>query len=397
MFQLNGEDVICREKDGDRLRILDASGSRAFDVSLGDHQDEKRIQSRLNEFFSRPIDPKHEPFVTIQVDAQLDSVHREEIRKCIVVLFDLLKSNTRLNVTFHFRQPSPDWSETISSIEKLNEALSNNLQASIRLSGEFDELDEGTMDEMFRLGVQLRYATGYGAAGPSVDSIVVKKSAIARLSEFGYQVPMVIYAGHGNLKKIEQSIAEMLLVNHYGGFSVPLVSRHPSYEFSESDPGLPDTRDYCELLVRLYKKYSHFDAGLAPVSELAMLAKHGGRNRALDLPTILPIHLNTAGVVGIYRQTPSRSLPWKNVSEIAECDEAALPNLRQDLRQFLKNSFDWSRNSYCGECQWRGICGGIDHFGDSNGLPNDVYDVMCDHRMLLLEHFVSERIADFQL
>lgn len=395
--QVNGENVVCCEKEGDCLRVLDAVGATACDVHVTGHEDESRIQSKLSEIFSRPIDPRREPTVTVQIDAQFDLLLQDHIRRCIYILSELFKSNTRLSVTFHFRRPPEDWSETTTSIERLREALQNNRQFTIRLSGPFDELDDQNLESMFRLGVQLRYVTGFANPDTHADSIVVNKAAITKITEFGFQVPMAFYVSRENIERIEESITEWLSVSHYGGFSIPLISNHPSYTFSKFDPPLPNAREYCQLLVRLYKKFSHFDMTLAPISELAFLAKRGGQNRALDLPTILPIHLNSAGTVGFYRQSPSQSIPWKTANEIAKLDQTALPALRQELRQFIKVVFDWERNSYCRECRWRGMCGGLDHFRKSNPLSGDVYDVMCNHRMLFLEHFVNERSADFTL
>jgi hypothetical protein len=198
------------------------------------------------------------------------------------------------------------------------------------------------------------------------------------------------YVHAGNLTEFEERIPDLLLESFSSGFSLPLVSANPYYQFAPGFPALPEASQYCQLLVRNYKQYPYYDDVLSPLNGLALLIKEGGWQYDLNVPTAVQAVVDAEGRVGLYRQSPALALPWTSVSELAA---VPLAEMRGRFLQFVADDWQWDKNPYCRGCHWRHVCGGLDAFGASPASTAEL-DTICGHRKLFLEHFAVIRAAD---
>lgn len=388
--QVNGKRVICCKSQDGGLRVLDACGVTACDVMLTDSDNHASLEEKLAPLFIRPVDPKREPPITLFIEVSLESLRLNVVRHSLGVLSGLFDSGSSVHITFHFVDDLADWDEVCALLRELRSNLSNSHRVVIRLSGPFGEITDQSMDDLYGLGIGLRYTVGFPVSR-TAESVPVNNTVVNRLAEFGFRVPITMYVHSANIHVIESFINEMLTLSYYSGFSLPLASSSIFYSFQNGDPPLPDAGKYCELLVRAYKQHSNFDDDLTPLNELAALAKRGGWNRAADLPAIVKLYLDSGGAVKVYRQLPSESICWKESDDLCSASAA---ELRKDLQRFFRDTFSWSKNLFCGDCCWRDVCGGVDQFTGASIRTQDALATLCNHRMLFLEHFALGRTPD---
>jgi hypothetical protein len=184
---------------------------------------------------------------------------------------------------------------------------------------------------------------------------------------------------------------EVLEANRCSGFWFPLACHSPYYGLGRAQPDLPSEVAYAELIARVYQQYPHYDEEFFPVNELARLSNSGAWNLAQNLPLRVQLLLGFGIGVRVFRQIPALSRIWRE-----HADLGALPpeQLLPDLMRFIRTQYEWSRNTFCGRCEWRYLCGGLDPASGNEQLRPGMLEVACEYRKLFLETFVCQIAND---
>jgi hypothetical protein len=370
------------------LRILEKSARVVCDVLPNGSADEEQIIKQVDSFLSKTWDSDRQPPIWLSIHLFHEAIALDGVCRALVALAEFLGPITKTKIIIHLDQTSADWSAIQSLAKSLRETLSRSREiVGIELIAPFGEFHAAEMEALFDLGVRIRFAAGWTKGCPSDQPLLVNAGVLRGFSELGFRTPIEWYVHADNIQTFEEQIPNLLLENYSSGFSLPLVSQNPYYQFGPGFPALPDALDYCQLLARTYKRYPYYDDVFLPLIDLALLIREGGWHSKLNISTAVNFFLDAEGRVGLYRQSPALALAWTTVSEVAA---TSLDVLRNRFLEFTGKAWQWEKVPYCRECGWRYACGGL----DAAALSRKDLDTMCGHRKLFLEHFATLRAPD---
>ena len=367
------------------LRILEKSARVACDVVP--NADEEQTVKRVNSLLSTAWDSDCQPPIWLSIHLLCEATALDGIGRALVTLAEFL-GPAKSKIIIHFDQASADWSAVYALAKTLRETFDRSREiVGIELIAPFGEFHPAEMEVFFDAGVRIRFAAGW-TKGCTPDQLTpIDAGVLRRFSELGFRTPIEWYVHAGNVQAFDEQIPQLLIENYASGFSLPLVSQNPYYQFGPGFPELPDAVDYCQLLARSYKQYPYYDDVLSPLTGLSLLVRQGGWHSKLNISTGINLILDAEGRVGLYRQSPALAQTWTTISEVATTPSDIL---RNRFLEFAGNVWRWEKVPYCNKCSWRYICGGL----DASVLPAKEMDTMCGHRKLFLEHFAMLRAPD---
>jgi hypothetical protein len=382
------EPVFLSVRESEILRVLEKSARVVCNVVPNGAVDEEQIIKQVDSFLSKAWDSDRQPPVWLSIHLFHEALVLDGICRALVTLAEFL-GPTKTKIIIHLAQPSADWSAIQALAKSLRETFDRSREiAGIELIAPFGEFHSAEMEALFNVGVRVRFAAGWTKGCPPDQFSPVNAGVLRSFSELGFRTPIEWYVHTGNMQAFEEQIPQLLIDNYASGFSLPLVSQNPYYQFGSGFPELPDAVDYCQLLARSYKQYPYYDDVFSPLTDLSLLVKEGGWHSKMNISTGINFILDAEGRVGLYRQSPALAKTWTNVSEVAT---TSLDILRNRFLEFTGNVWQWEKVPYCHECGWRYICGGL----DASALPDKDMDTMCGHRKLFLEHFALLRAPDY--
>ena len=336
---------------------------------------------------SKAWDSDRQPPIGLSIHLLHEAIALDGICPALIALAEFLGLAARTQIVIHLDQPFADWSVIQSLAKSMRASSGRAKEAYIELIAPFGEFREAEMESLFNVGVRVRFVAGWTKGCPPDQPLLVNAGVLRSFSELGFRAPIEWYVHADNMQTFEEQIPNLLVENYSSGFSLPLVSQNPYYQFGPGFPALPDALDYCQLLARTYKRYPYYDDVFSPLTDLALLIREGGWHSKLNISTAVNFFLDAEGRVGLYRQSPALALAWTTVSEVAA---TSLDVLRNRFLEFTGKAWQWEKVPYCRECGWRYACGGL----DAAALSRKDLDTMCGHRKLFLEHFATLRAPD---
>lgn len=378
-------EAVVLAGSGGSLRVLAKSGRVAFDLPLRGGEDEETIAKQIEELLSNSTISRPERPIRLCLIVQSEALGLNDTYRALATLVGFLGPQAVAEVLLCFSGPATEWRRALPKIRVLREVVGGNV--GIRVTGSFGPVSEDEMELLFALGVGITFEAGCSWLHGGVD---LDLEVLRVFATFGFRVPVAWHVHESNIAEIEDKLDGVLASSCCSGFSLPLVSTSPFYRFDEGFPPLPDAAQYCQLLVRSYKRYPHYDDFFFPVNELALLIGNGGRHDGFDAPSFVRVLVGGDGQIGLYRQTPALASAWSNVSEVVRCRE---DELRHSFWRLVSGEWPWANHSYCRECVWRRICGGLEPPVCDDMATREV-DSMCWYRKLFLEHFALARHSD---
>ena len=375
--ELHETDGVVAEWDGHSV-VLDRSCRRAGMLPGEGSGTGERVAAFLAGASDQACNPRLQ--VDVLAEAMLESVDEEAIRRVVLAFAPRWKTT----VVVHFPSPSDVDEAFVRRAASLVRGAAGRRAPWLILSGPFAVPDETTMEALFQERAEVRVAHGWWGGCAEPDYTRVHAEALRALGRYGLIAPADWYVHLLNAQAVSAAIASCLRSNYYSGFSVRLHMQHPSWTPAREAPPLPDAQTYVELLVGLYEAHPHYDALFAPLNEIALGCAEGNWDAANSVAGRLHFLFRGDGAIRCYRQVPFLA------RKLAPC-EGLLGLLDEEVVRSLvavcRDAFDWSKDAYCGKCQWRHVCGGVD-FTDCRALQ----DAVCAYRKLFVEGFTLRRL-----
>lgn len=339
------------------------------------------------------------PRVTPSVSVHLTEAawRRAASRTALARLARVLVAQCPVRIVIHLTHVDIDWDECLRELLRLRkEALPNANLGRVCIEAPFSALDENAKQGLFQLGVELRYLAGWWPGCPESNYSRVDRASLFDLASFGFYVPVIWYVHSANVDELDSAVEKGLNANLNSGFALPLVSASPYFQL-ENAPAIPNAERYAELLARHYQRHRNYDQSFEPISELAKLIGKGGWNNVVGLPAFPRILFTAEDKINLYRHIPSFSRPWLPVAAVSQMQEAELV---ESFVSSHRTQFDWERNAFCGTCDWRHVCGGMDVPAVDVGRPEAIANVLhvhCEHRKIFLEAFARMKVSQLPI
>lgn len=371
---------------GDRIRVLDKASLAACDVVSPFTGGQGTIE-RIRSFVSTSLGVRALPRISISVNVIASALGIDGLSRALANVCNCLGRAGSGAIDIHFPSREQNIELLVDVVRQVRRQLARSREVPINVLGPLNAINQADMQSMFDAGIRVRFVGGWSPEVPHHSQHDVDRDILRAYAEFGFRTIIRWYVTANNVGSCEHLFESLLPVSYCSGFQLPLVSVSPFYRFSEGFPPLPTAQDYCKLLVRAYKKYSHYDDVFSPLSELAALAKHGGWHKELNIATVVHLTVDDCGIVSAYRQAPSLSVPWATIDEVISKSPT---QVLSSLVDFITFHFSWNSNSYCLPCDWKHVCGGLDGF-HPNSLQKCELDCLCQYRKLFLQHFACLR------
>lgn len=254
---------------------------------------------------------------------------------------------TRLII--HFSDPETDL------VEGLNHFVGPDTRCTAEFLGPLPNLDEDDVAHLISRGVSVRQTAGWPLNNvPDLDRI-------SQVSELGLRVPVVWYVHRENIAQVLESANTMLFTNYNAGVAFEPICAHPQFTLDAID-FVPSAEDYSEMLIDAYKQFRHYDDVFEPLRSLIRNLQYGGWNRELGHGLPIRIRIDGSGELYEYRQ-----LPWRSSTDVEVPHDAGLQLAEP-----------------CHACRWKATCGGCEQ------TDPQLFDLICEYRMLYLEFFVRK-------
>lgn len=378
--------ILIHSKKSGQLRVLEKSGRIACDIAAECALDEDDVQSQIGALVSKALDSGQEPHVRLVIQLVHQATERDGICKAVSNLCNMLGPEFQPIIQLHFDSDVENWGNIKKMIKKLRESSARPNETHIELLAPLATYPQEQAEALFELGLRLRFVSGWTRSCPSNPPLAIQIKAMRQFSEIGFRIPVEWYVHAGNMADFEEQIPELLANNYCSGFSLPLVSENPYYQFKMDSPEMPEAMEYCQFLVRNYRLYPFYDDVFSPLNILALRIRDGGWNSKLGLPAELRTLIDEQGVIGLHHQCGALARQWATAADVAA---TPLDVLERQFRQFASNAWQWEKNPFCAGCSWRHVCGGIDAM-DGESSKKDLA-TRCAHRKLFLEHFSELR------
>jgi hypothetical protein len=387
------EPVLLQANGNTPARIMEKSARAVCGIPTNDEADEDKIAADLENVLAEAWNSESQTFTRLSVHLPQEALGVTDLDRTLANLATFLGDQSTTQIRVYLDQAYNDWPAIRALTKSLRERADAKKTAGVRLLvvAPFTSIPQAEMEALFESGVRIRFAAGWAKDCPSDRTPVIDTDALQSFSKFGFRAAIEWYVHVNNMEAFEEQIPDLLVQNHFSGFSMPLVSENPYWAPGTGCPSLPDALDYCQLLARIYKQYPYYDDVFSPLTGLALLVKGGGWHSQMGIPVTADFLVDANGGIGLYRQTPALAQPWNTVSNVAA---ASADDLRTVFLEFAKNAWNWEKLGYCHGCRWRHVCGGIDMPKNQCLLEKDL-DVMCGHLKLFLEHFASLRATDW--
>jgi hypothetical protein len=382
--------LVVPLKEHGGFRIFETYARAVCDVLPENLSDEDQAFEKIQSVTSAAFDTEQQRPVRLSIHLRHEALALPDIDCVLAALASILAPHMRPRILLHVGEPWVDWDRIHSLFKSLREKIISYGYLQIHLLGPFGELAESEMAKMFDLMVQVRYTAGWGRECPREHVPAINYAVLRSLSRFGFATPVEWYVHSGNTQAFEEQLPGILQANQYSGFSLPLISANPYFRFASECPALPDALEYCGLLTRHYSRYRHYDEVFAPLNSLSLLIGEGARNSNFNVHSQVQMIVDEVGIVKVFRHSPALGAEWISVNEILSMKDGALGRC---FLEFMASAQQREWASYCGECRWRFICGGLD-LPSPIALSDANMDTLCGHRKLFLGHFANLRGPD---
>lgn len=385
---------ICIEQDADADRgitLLEKNGRFKFKLQNGNAIQSQQLSPTLNRELQRLALANFQPMTKVTIRVLHEALGLPGLQSALVNIYRCFGRTARCRAVIHSDTPITNWMENRNLVSYLRNNFTEHKRFGLQIVAPSFEVSEDELEEMFALGVAIRIASGWVRQSDGCHAPDIDLGAVRKLAERGFRSVVDWYVHGNNIHTLQQNAESILEAGMYSGFSLPLVSESPYYEFRAGFPDLPSAHDYCQLLVAFYQKYPHFDEVMAPLSELALNVGQGGWNTEFHCHSRINIFVKESGEIGFYRHSPALGQAWTSVDLAASLSN---DELRKSLFDFVKETSEWERYAYCRDCRWRWICGGIGVESQSS-LAEKHLDAMCMYRKVFIEYFAGERPVNF--
>ena len=259
----------------------------------------------------------------------------------------------------------------------------------ISVIGVFGTIEDVTKTFLFDNRVHLQAVNGWWPGCAVEDHTLVREEEARNLAEFGFESPALWNVHAGNVDHLPELVDSSLVANCYAGFSVLPFAQSPLYT-GLGGPGSVTSDEYLNLLVQLYEDHPRYDRLFAPLNELAGNCVVGGWDERKDQPTRIKLLFRSDDQARVYRQVPFLSHLWEASTTL---EVTALGQIRASLIELHRRVYSLIVHPLCASCEWRTLCGGVDHTWQERGepAPAGLMAMVCDHRRLFLEAFVLQR------
>lgn len=374
------------------IRFFDRSLNIVCDVRPSEELSAESIINQAKSFLEVPPPSVNDPLRFI-IHLPFELVQNTTVAESLLKLSNLFSGKQFSHLMIHSPSSPRNWGKVREMIKYLREKSENPRSCHIECIAPFSSFDEKEMEELFNLGMRIRYAAGWLGESPSSALSQIQRNVLGQLSQMGFRCPIEWYVHGENISKVELLLPDLLYENYSSGFSLPLVSENPFYRFETGFPTLPDASDYAELLVRCYQKYHCYDSVIAPLAELAMQTRVGAWHKELNLPRTIRLNIDRAGNVGYFLQSPSLAKNWTTTETLAT---SSLKELKNNLVEMVTAMLKRKSHPECRECSWEMLCGGLDET-NATECGNFQKETLCLYRKLFIKHFVSMRAAHLRI
>jgi hypothetical protein len=229
-------------------------------------------------------------------------------------------------------------------------------RCSVEFVGPLPDLDEEDVAHLIARGASVMQSAGWPiGAEPDLERI-------QRICELGLRVPVVWYVHRDNIGGLAAAADEILQAAYHSGVAFEPVCAHP--QFTENDlEYVPAVDDYIDFLVEAYRRFRHFDDVFEPLRSLVHILRQGGWDPQAGRALPVRIRIDEGGDCREFRQ-----LPWSRAPHRPEWQPEGAAAVSE----------------ICGSCRWLPICGGCE------AASPDVFELVCEYRMLYLEFFLRE-------
>jgi sulfatase maturation enzyme AslB (radical SAM superfamily) len=297
----------------------------------------------------------------------------------------------RATVEVHFSDPLTVSEAFLDRVGALAQDLPDTKNLTLVLSGPFEVPDEAVMEALFRGNVQVRVVHGWWPGCAEEDYGRIRDEALRSLGQYGIIAPAYWYVHTYNISLMNNLLEHSLQANCYSGVAAPLHILHPGWAPSESCPPIPDMNQYINLIISIFTSYSHYDAVFAPLNEVAVQCSSGNWSESNGVPCDLQLVFRGDGAVRHYRQIPFLARRLCSCNDLlSQSDNDILIKIMSEVR----DGFDWGNDAYCGRCEWKNLCGGVDSdssSGDGSSVQA-MQDIVCGYRKLFFEVFMLYRL-----
>lgn len=380
------EGGICLEDAEAGTLLFDRFGRSAMRMPVGGSAEDE-----VGFFFERSKTIQHSPWRHLLIHLTEDALDDDASRDAAGRLAEAAASAGFAELRLHLLSSDRDWPGLLDWFAALrNERVPQAQRGMLTIDCPFAPLDDDVMETLFRLGVHCRYVGGWFPGCEERAKVRITEKGIDSLATFGFYVPVVWYVHAENVQVLRDALQRGLVRNYNAGFSLPLISASPYFDFDESRPALPSAVDYAALLAHAYSTYPHYDLAFSPVRELAELAATGGWDTNRAVPTRSQIIIRPDAGLMAFRHVPAFGVKWCEATRLKSLDPIEIQN---GLVEFERSNFDLSVNRFCHHCQWKYVCGGMDCPPTDEAAPaaEEWFDTHCYHRMMFLEMFMRLR------
>jgi len=374
------------------IRFFDRSLNIVCDVCPSEELSVESIINQARSFLEAPAPSVNDPLRFI-IHLPFELVQNTTVEESLLKLSDLFSGKMLSHLMIHSPSPPQDWGRVREMIKHLREKSENPRSYHVECIAPFSSFDEKEMEELFNLGMRIRYAAGWLGESPSSALSQIQKNVLGQLSQMGFSCPIEWYVHGENISKVELLLPDLLYENYSSGFSLPLVSENPFYRFDPGFPALPDASDYADLLVRCYHKYHCYDSVIEPLAGLAMQTRVGAWHKELNQPRTIRLNIDRAGNVGFFLQSPSLAKNWITTETLAT---SSLKELKKNFVEMVTAGLKRKSSPECRECSWEMLCGGLDET-NATQCGNFQKETLCLYRKLFIRHFVSMRAAHLRI
>lgn len=382
------EAVILSSPQNESLRVLERTARIVCDISQESPISEDEF-ARLQTALSPSLDPEIR-LPRIKVHLPYEAITISSVSRALVALAEVFGPAARPQIIIYSGHPLSNLLPVLRLGGTLREMLQQPNNVAISLVAPFAECNEAEMPQLFDLGVRVNFAAGWTPNFAINEIPPLDKKVLRSFAEFGYRASITWYVHAGNIDAFEEQIPDLLTDNFNSGFSLPLVSQNPYYQFKPGFPALPDALEYCQLLARCYDQYPYYDDIFFPLNDLAMLIREGSWQSNFKIPSTINFAIDAEGRIALFRQSPALAAQWSTVLEIADTPMGVL---QERLVKFTRDTW-CEKPAYCSGCCWQNICGGLDAASRKFARHEDL-DAMCGYRKLFLQHFGSLRAPDY--
>jgi hypothetical protein len=269
---------------------------------------------------------------------------------------------------------------------------SEQLRGYLQFRGQLPEIEEETADQCVDADMSFYETAGWWTGCTPDQSTQLDTKRIRRNAALGLRLPVLWYVHQDNLPEVPDALQRSLEANYNAGFALLPVCLNPFAATGTPSPRLPNEEAFCDLLVESYQRFPHFDELFEPILDLAWNVRYGGWHRFFEVPRPVNVLLGKDRECRVFRQLPAAAQSWTSVAKaLAMSPEDAVDS----LLEAAGNNADFADHPYCGGCEWKYVCGGMDRLATCDAMRADV-DLVCGYRKLFSEFFLHQKCSSME-